>query len=402
MMTNHPFVNNTKTIVYVGDVAPINSAASEAVLHRHLLALERSGYEICVITQDTIRSRQQLPSRWRKILLPSRKSYYPPYRPISIIREIRWIINDAFVMNTLRSMNIIGFISIMCGEYLASYAEWLARKYHKNLFYFYHDRGELLSHANNRRGAARMRRENIRLVRSQSTRRVWTVSPELIYSEEIEKFTILPPLPGRTGFARHRDPPNVTAAPVLGYIGTIYKESMDDFRIFLNQLRSKKGRFIAFSHYMDTAKQLHSEFPDVVEFRGFASDISDVIHAIRDEASAFLVISPNDVSLMPWSISCFPSKLTQLVQTGLPGIIFAPEHTSLGRWCVQREWHMYYGILSRSTVTKSLNDVQDPIKWNIASRDSVIVSEGEFNPENIEARVLNDIEMIDSESSGHA
>lgn len=378
-----------KIVLFVSDMLPIDTQASCVVLHRHLRALEGEGFRICVVARDAPEV-SMLPRAWTRILLPSRRWYYPPFRAYPPFRLIRWLLLDREVLPHLDQRQVRCVISLLQSEYLAVYAEWLSRRLRRPLFYFYHDRGELLYHSNDRRRAARLRQQNLALLASPAVRRIWTVCPELTYDDarSAAKFRTVYPLPETLepipATPSSSGPP---PGPVLAYVGSIYNEVVPLLAMIAGILSEFRGRLLLYSHLEQNARALQTQYPGTVVFEGFFST-KEVCQRVQLHRAAFVIAYPNDPRSMPWCIDCFPSKLTQLVQTGLPGIILAPASTALGKWCTQSKWTMYRSNVSAEDVRSLLLALRDPQSWGIAASDSLRAAREEFNPARI-AGIIN-------------
>jgi hypothetical protein len=385
-------MNGTATILYVSEIGPAPTHASAVVIRRHLLALERAGFAICVVAlQGTV---VDPPPSWRILELPARKPYYPPYRRFGPLRLARWWLFDREVMPVLRGLRVHCVLGLLHGDYLSRYAAWLARRLDRPLCYFYHDRGEHLAHHDDPAAAARLTRENHRLLGSSRVRHVWAVSRELAVTAAPlrVKFSVVYPLPERlndlpspawrTSFA---------TAPVLAHSGTIYNEIVPYLRAIAAALGELGGTLLLTSPRADVARDLEKEFPLVVTYAGDIPDPRRMAALLHERASAFLVVYPPDSSHMPWSADSFPSKLVQLVHTRLPGIVLAPSSTSVSRWCVRANWTLHSPTMDRDSLAGHLARLRRPDEWRAAAAESERAAKEEFSPDGIETKVNRDI-----------
>jgi hypothetical protein len=297
----------------------------------------------------------------------------------------------------LKDRDIKCVIGLLMGEYLVGYADWLSRRFCKPLFYFYHDRGERLHHANNPKRALRLKRQNLRLLESPLLRKVWTVSPELTYAQDhlAAKFSVVYPLAESLATTpRPRWSASWQKSPVIAHIGTVYHEALASFRPIVSGLQEVGGRLLLFSHYAETAEILQRESPNVVEFRGYLPDTKTFLENLAEQATAFLVVYPDEIETMPWSLNNFPSKFTQMVQTGLPGLIFAPAGTAIGRWCADYTWSLYRPSADKATVTSALQEITCESGWDRAAQQTREAAEGVFNPAKTEAQVNRDVRSV--------
>jgi len=79
-------------ILFISEILPINTYASDVVFHRHFKRLISEGHTIHILTDVNSYSnrKKDLDSVFRIHLLPNRKWYYPPYKPYGILQKIRF------------------------------------------------------------------------------------------------------------------------------------------------------------------------------------------------------------------------------------------------------------------------------------------------------------------------
>lgn len=381
-------------LLFVSQVSPVGCHASSVILHRHLAAFEQAGFQIAVAIPEDVAAAAELPPTWRCARLPLRRFYYPPYRAGSgWARTARWMLFDRVLRRALGGRPPAAVIGLLQGDYLVNYAGWISARRRRPLFYFYHDRSELLYHARDSAAAGLVRAQNLRLLRQPFTRRVWTVCPQLVYPEPdlAGKFLTVYPLPEPIPGTLPRWRPEFAAAPVLAYAGSIYNEVLDPLRAIAAGLRAAHGQLRFYSHMREQAEKLAAEFPGTVSYAGERRKTAELCQELRSIAAGFLVAYPDDVSAMPWSVDCFPSKFTQLAQTGLPGLVFAPRATSIGWWCEQAGWSLYRPDSSAPSVAELLAQVRGPASWEQAAEESARAARGDFDPGAIESLVLADL-----------
>ncbi|HOY53113.1 MAG TPA: hypothetical protein PK879_08515 [Opitutaceae bacterium] len=382
------------TIVYVSEIAPVDTQASSVLIFRHLRALEREGYRICVVTLAIAVKPGDLPSTWQLIALPPRKPYYPPYRPQGLLRRLRWHLLDRIVRPALTGQSIQCVISLLQGEYLVGYAAWLSQRLSTPLFCFYHDRGERLHHWGNPAGAERLRRQNLAVLATPTLQRVWTVTPELNYElpSLADKFLTVYPLP--EAYAERaplvwRD--TLGRAPILAYAGSIYDQVIEPMRQLARELSTLGGRLLLYSHLAETARRLEQEFPGIVTYEGNIRGAQQLCTIIREKSSAFVVAYPAEVSAMPWCLDCFPSKFSQLVQSGLPGLVISPPETAIARWCLQHNWSLFADASDLSGVRQQLQSLTQRESWERALAQTREAAAEDFLPSHIEQLVNGDV-----------
>jgi hypothetical protein len=387
---------NQPAIIYISEIHPVETHASSAVIHRHLLSLEKAGFAIIVIGLSAAAAKDPIPARWRQILIPTRRFYYPPYRPYAVLRQIRWHLLDQLILPALAGTPIHSVIGLLQGEYLCGYAAWLSKQLKRPLFYFYHDRGERLYHSRHPASAARLTQQNLALLASPWLRRVWTVTPELSYKSAglDEKFRTVYPLPVFLGISAASNWRAEFTLPVIAYAGTIYNEVVAPLLQLASALEAVGGRLLLYTHMAANAGKIQAQFPHVVAYEGDINDPVRVGALLQEKASAFVVIYPDDVAQMPWSLDCFPSKFTQFVQTGLPAIVIAPTETAVGRWCQRSQWSLYSPNSTVDELRRILTHISQRESWQKAATESHAASIGDFNPNTIAQLVIDDLGPI--------
>jgi hypothetical protein len=302
------------------------------------------------------------------------------------------------VLPALKGIPVQCVIGLLQGEYLCGYAAWLSNQLKTPLFYFYHDRGELLHHARNPVGAKRIKSQNLRLLSSPQLKRVWTVTPELVYDAPglAGKFATVYPI------AESLSPESMPkwnanfSRPVLAHAGSLYNEVLAPLSEVAVELRKAGGRLLIFTHLADNAEKLRAAFPDVVSYEGDVSETTRLCGILQERTSGFIVAYPQDTDQMAWSLDCFPSKLTQLVQTGLPGLILAPSTTALGRWSRRNHWSLYCSDYAPASLQQLIEQLSREESWTRAATESRHAAGGDFNPTVIADIVNSDIRQARS------
>lgn len=381
-------------VIFISDVVPVDKGASSAVLYRHLVKLDSDGFSITLLlNMNDANAHAKFPDGWDIVKIPMRKKFWPPYRASNkFLRIIRWKIIDRYLPKNIGDRPSV-IVSINHGSYLKYYALHVAEKLKINLLFFYHDREESLSQNKGLSFALHCREWNRRLSVNPLVKRIWAVSKEIAYPEfsQSNRVMIVPPLPHKFNGEVAKWSQAIPGSISIVHIGTIYYETLSSFHIFIKELRKVHGRLIIYSQNRDPAEALVCEYPNTVEFRGFVNDSDALLDLASRENAAFLVIYPDEPNSMPWSRDSFPSKFVQMVQTGLPGIVVAPDATAIGRWCKANAWLLHVEAADKNAISEKLRLLGSENFWKKASQQSISASNKDFDISQIEKIIADDI-----------
>jgi hypothetical protein len=377
-----------KRILFVSEIAPSNGIASAVLLYRHLKMLEESGCEINVLMYDS-QSDDSLPSSWRVKKLPSRKWWYPPYRPHNALKWVRFLVLYLESLRFIRQAKpdlVIGFLH---GVYYSGFAAFISKRIGKPLTVFYHDRTEKLLYHKDERMQGVAYKHNAYVI--NQARKVWTVSPQLTYPEPSwqNKFRVVYPIPEIIQ-QKAQWKEVFSTRPAIGYAGSLYNEVVDVMIAVGKELDKINGSLIFMTHLSENVKKIQAAVKGVVVVD--TRNTAEACQFFAENASAFIVAYPEQMEIMPWIDSCFPSKFTQFVQTGLPLLVLAPKEAAISKWCVNNDWIGYSddyqhleGLLEKIVVQDS---------WQAMADQSVHATRNDFDQRKIQALVEEDIESI--------
>ncbi|GAA3956276.1 hypothetical protein GCM10022246_07790 [Pedobacter ginsengiterrae] len=369
-------------ILFISEILPINTYASDVVFHRHFKRLISEGHTIHILTDvnSYANRKKDLDSVFRIHLLPNRKWYYPPYKPYGILQKIRFFdyyqLHAKAIIEDNQIDTLIGFVY---GDFLATFCSFVQIKTGLPLYSFFHDdTSELNSHK-----SKKISIENSKKILEVS-RFVFIASEALIdnWPQFSKKLKLLYPIPED---ARENDKlPIPTKNKAIAYSGSVYNEVipyLEKVSLFLYHIRVP---FYIIGNN-DNAKYLSYSYKNVHYQTLFetAKESNDFLIAT---CKACIIPYPQLLIEMPWIKTCFPSKFIQYTRMGIPTIIIAPIESALGKWCIKNKWPLYlkeynqkelYELLAtKITTTETLNMIE-------------LFSSTMFNPDYIHKQLVN-------------
>ena len=362
--------------LFISEMLPINSSASEVIFYRHLKKLYEEGHTIHLLTDQNsyCRKSDQLSSIFILHLLPNRKWYYPPYRPTGVFQKIRFLdYYYLYVKNLLNRNKIDHLIGFIYSDFLAPFSAFVQEKSKLPMTSFLHD-DPLELHIHKCTSALKF---NVARVMSAS-KNILVVSETFHknWPEFESKFKMLYPIPETHHPTTY--PEQKPGLRSFGYSGTIYNELVNPIEktaIVLEKLN------IGFKLIGDN-KRIHVLLQNIPSLEHIPS------FKTAEEANAYLVCNcsaciipyPLDPKDMPWIQTCFPSKFIQYCQLNLPTIIIAPAASALGKWCIQHNWLLYTDSYEPSSIEFLIKHV---LPGSAVKKQVERFRENEFNPEKI-------------------
>jgi hypothetical protein len=380
-----------KNILYIGDTLPHNGIASAVLVYRHLLRLEQEGYKINIIADENLSHGKVCPKTWNVNILPTRKFWYPPYKSYGILKWTRYLILYLSCRRFLKEVNPLTIIGFMDDVFYSGLSAFIANRTQTPCFVFYHDRTERLRFHNDPFMQAVTFKHNSYII--NKALKVWTVSPELTYQSTAweTKFKIVPPIPEPI-IQKAKWKPSFQQQPVIGYAGSLYNECLEIVVAIGSQLENLGGNLMLMS----------VQDSNVAFVKGIAQKTEIVATRTTNHAceymiantSAFIVAYPEKMDSMPWIDSCFPSKFTQFLQTGLPVLVLAPQESAIGKWCLKNKWLSYSSNYSESGVNSLSKLITKEEYWKQLSNQSIFFSKTDFDAEHIQSLISEDIKAI--------
>jgi hypothetical protein len=323
-------------ILFISEVLPIDTFASQVVFFRHLTRLAEEGHEVHVLTdENSFASRsKELPESFRLHLLPNRKWYYPPYKPGGPLQAFRfWDYYHNHVSTIIKENGIECLLGFVYGEYLSPFVAYLKEKTGLPLYSFFHDDTAELNFFRPRNSIAKntaaiLKASDKVMIASEGFTENW--------KEYRDKFELLYPIPeaSREGNAIAK-----WEGLSAGYSGSVYNELLPCLGEVAEIFEALGVQFRIIGNNKKI-NELQASFSNVACMPMF--DTADEANAYLSNHCDFCVVPyPMDLSKMPWIRTCFPSKLIQYCQLGIPTLVIAPKESALGQWCIKQKWILY-------------------------------------------------------------
>jgi len=322
-------------ILFISEILPLATYASEVVFYRHFTKLAADGYEIHLITDRNSYQRRKtdLSPLFKVHVIPNREWYYPPFKPYGILQYIRFnIYYYRFVKPIIKKHKIDTLFGFVNGNFLLALTAFVQNKTSLPLLSFFHDdTNELNFHIDskwiNRNTAKILEASQLILTASDGFAENW--------KEFSNKFSLLYPIPAEDQDLLSSNKPLLA----IGYAGSVYNEIIPVLEKFSDCLSILKIPFTIIGNNKN-ADYLDEKYENVTSLPLFKT---------AEEASQFLIENckfciipyPEDMDTMPWIKTCFPSKFIQYCKLGIPTIVIAPAESAIGKWCLANSWLLY-------------------------------------------------------------
>jgi hypothetical protein len=351
---------SSKTLYFISEMVPANTHASSVVFYRHFKMLEKEGYRICWVTDRNSYQdfRAVFPPEWTLLLLPNRAWFLPPYRPYGLLQHYRFFL---YARRLRREMLDAAtgslLITYINGQFLAPFTAFLKARFRLPLISFLHDdvvelnffRGKPSLVANTRKILAASDRV---LIASEAFRSVWP--------EYAAKFRQLYPIPER--FTGTKKKKQAGGTLVFGYSGSVYDQVIPCLSALAAGLSGLGHRLIIVGNN-PKALVLQERFPHTVTCRDLFDHPAEASRFLVANCDAALIVYPENISEMPWTATCFPSKFLQYCQLELPALIIAPAVSAIGRWCLQYHWPLYATDYQPETIAElAAGSLAEPVR----------------------------------------
>lgn len=382
------------SLVFITSTAPNPAKASAAIFYRHLVFLEKEGWQIHLICPESEKNKCFAKQTWKILFLPNRKFWWPPFRPYGILSRIRYQLLAAECKTFVRNAKASVFLGYMWGNYFSGFAAYLSRRFSTPLGIFYHDDTELFPDMVSKpRIRAKFRKLKSKIFEQASI--VWAVSPCMIKRETLQsKIKLLYPLSEnvqtKTPCKWHR---KIKNNPIIIHAGTIYPEIIPPLIDMAKVIRNLGGKLILLTHTLEQANSILRKAGTGVEIKP-ALPGNEAVRWVRKNAAATVVMYPENVEEMPWIRTNFPSKFCQFTATGLPTLIFAPEGSALRRWAQVKNYPMLLPAPSSQMFSKAVRRFFSKNIWEDAAKKSWEAWQGEFNPKKIHQQIVLDLNTI--------
>lgn len=332
--------------LFISELLPIDTFASEVVFYRHFKMLIENGHKIHLLTdQNSYLSRKKdLLPQFHLHILPNRKWYYLPFKPYGLLQKLRFLnYYQFYVKSIIKDHKIDHLMGFIHGNFLIAFAAYIQRKTNLQLFSFFHDDTNELNFDAHTKSI------------NKNTSNILAVSKKVFIASNAfkknwpnyaHKFVLLYPIP--TIANKSKSNYLHESYRTIGYSGSVYNEiinSLDQFSSFLENLNYK---LIIIGN--NSKVNFLEEKYDKVKCLPLFDTAEQSNDFILKNCTICLIAYPENVVEMPWIKTCFPSKFIQYCILGIPTIIIAPKNSALGAWCIENNWILYSDKYSYSTI----------------------------------------------------
>ena len=371
------------SLLYIGQ-NPAQGTGSPVVILRHLRRFSSDGWEIRIVGDYGGDYSAFASFDWKVIPLISRRRWWPPYE--DGIRLSRWVRIRLLAREIVNAQETAPDVVL---SYLASHTDFAsaiaghyARISGRPLHVLVHDDAACFSISEGRNGTLR-RSQSATLVAAVA---VWFVSEELASSYPSVKLTkrrVLLPLPeARSGAAQwHRG----RATLRVYYSGHVWPEQVSLLEKCALAIASIGGNLVVIANRNSQLQDAASRAP--IELKPLFPTNDEALEHLRQNATASIVSYSEDVSVMPWSRTSFPSKLLEYANIGLPLALVAPVETAAQKWSRRIGFAPTFQPNELSNMCLWLGQLRNREAWRTASKASLSIIRGSADPDCIHAEL---------------
>lgn len=363
--------------LFISEIMPINTYASEVVFYRHFKLLAENGHTVHILTDQNsyLNRKKDLIPEFHVHILPNRKWYYLPFKPYGPLQKLRFFdYYNFYVKDILKEFKIDRLIGYIHGNFLTAFSAYVQRKTLIPLISFFHDDTNELHFGSDSKS---INNNTIKILEASSKVLIASAAFSKNWPAFLDKFVLLYPIPAdekKNIDSNINDSQNRR----IGYAGTVYNEiipALDKFSSFLRELNlkftiignNKKIIYLAEKYLEVTCLPLFNT----------ASEANDYL---IDNCQICIIAYPEQVNEMPWIKTCFPSKFIQYCLLGIPTIIIAPKDSALGEWCTTNQWILYTDTYD---ITKIKNILSEALSDKAVLNQVLYYKENVFNPKKI-------------------
>lgn len=367
------------SLLYIGQ-SPAQGTGSPVVILRHLRRFSADGWEIRIVADYSGDYSAFAGSDWKVIPLLSRRPWWPPYKEgIRLSRWVRLRLLAREVVNAQATAPDV-ILSYMAShtDFASAIAGHYARISGRPLHVLVHDDAASFPVSNSRIGKLR-RNQSATLVPAVA---VWFVSEELASSYpsvKLSKRRVLLPLPEarRVAAKWHQG----RAALRVYYSGHVWPEQVSLLEKCALAIASIGGQLVVIanpdSHLQDAASRAPIELKQLFP----TNDVA--LEHLRQNATATLVSYSENVSVMPWSRTSFPSKMLEYANIGLPLALVAPGETASQQWSRRMGFASTFQPNELSKMCLWFGQLRNAGAWETASGASLSLIRGPADPDRI-------------------
>jgi len=371
-------------ILFISELIPNDTYASQVVFYRHLSRLASEGHNIHVICDQNSYNRRikDLPLDFKLHVIPNRKFYYLPYRPSGLLQWLRfYLLYHEYIKKIIRQFAIERLIGVVNGNFLSPFTAYTQQQTKIPLFSFFHDDTIEISWGADLKSTIAntikiLQASNNVFIASESFKQNWP-----LFSH---KFKLLFPIPSaQKSPGEHRIR---TTSISIGYSGTFYAETLPFFVKFCECLKDLNANLTIIGNNTNIdflAKNF--ENVNVLPLFSTSEESNDFLF---ENCDLGMIIYTEEVSQMPWIKTCFPSKFIQFCSIDLPTIIVAPKDSAVGKWCIENNWPLYIDKISATAIT---NLFEHALFTEELFKQIAHVKNNIFDAEKIHAQFVNAI-----------
>ena len=369
-------------VLYFSGVTPVELSAGYSLMHRHLGALHED--EVFVITRDYPPARAlTLPHRGIRISEPSRL-----YHRITahIGDPLFWLEREASRLRRVAKPHALSFwpeviLTVWEAPYVLAAAD-LSEDLKLPLVVMFHDDAEeMMPPYRNKRVWADSR---LRAIYQKAAARI-AVGPGMqerlsdLYGDAPS--SVVYPIPRRAPHWERlpRGEGDVLRIVFFGELGGNYQV----IHALVDLLEEVNAELHIFSHSTGIERKQVSMRPHVID-HGQTNSIA-LQEYIRREIDLILIPQGFDLKDRLLRRTCFPSKIPEACQTGLPILVVSPPDGSAMRWARNHlESAVYVDTLDRTQLAKRVGDFRNESFRERQRQCIAAIRDGMFSPDSLQ------------------
>ncbi len=372
-------------ILYFSGVVPVERNAGYTLMYRHLLRLTKSGHELLVLTRDYEKARNvELPFNTIRFAERSRNFQRVANRVGS---PQFWVELDARRVRRLAKPYIAQFrpqviITVWESGYLLAAAD-VGKELGVPVVIVIHDDFEqmLRPHPRKHRWAARRLR---RIYHSVAARICIgpAMAEHLTQTYGKAEVDVIYPIPAEPGSPvtqlRRKSNDDPLRIGFFGELGGNY----GPIHAVVDVLEQANAEFHYFSHSWGPDRGPLASRPRV--FDHGATDPVGLQNFFRANIDVILIPQGFEPEIRQLICTCFPSKIPEACQIGLPLLIIGPADGSAARWAHEHlKPPAFVSSLNRSDIVRALREFADPSTWETQRQTILQIAGSMFSPQRL-------------------